>query len=184
MKRILVTLLLFWSSLSAAQCAANPSGGTACVGPLAIATPANPTTAFVFTPATSSFMCPSGNSSAWSLCGQNGALMVDYGAGYVSLKGDKGDPGLPGVDGTNGVNGTNGTNGTDGMAATIAIGSVTSGPTPSVTNSGTPTNATLNFVLQPGAPGVNPLPIGGSITVTESCNVVNGARTCILKRTK
>jgi hypothetical protein len=177
-----VSLILFWSALAIAQCTANPSGGTSCTGPLAVVTPSNPTTAFVFTPATSQFLCPTGATSiSWNLCGQNGILMVDFGGGYVSLKGKDG---LPGVNGINGINGTNGINGNNGQSATIAVGSVTSGPTPVVTNSGTPTNAVLNFVLQPGDSGVDPLPIGATITVTESCNMVNGKRTCILQRIK
>lgn len=46
-----------------------------------------------------------------------------------------------------------GEQGNDGPAATIAIGSVTSGPSPQVTNSGDSHNAIFNFVLQQGAPG-------------------------------
>lgn len=52
---------------------------------------------------------------------------------------------------------------TPGAAATIEIGTVTSGTTPSVTNSGNSTNATFNFVLPKGDPGKD----GVSITKTE-----------------
>ena len=68
----------------------------------------------------------------------------------ASLKGAKGDPG------TDGVNGT---------SATIAIGSVTSGDTPSVANVGTPQAAVLSFVLQRGEPGAAGAP-GTAATVS------------------
>ena len=48
---------------------------------------------------------------------------------------------------------TNGLNGEDGTAATIQIGSVTQGDTPSVANSGTPGAAVLDFVLPKGSTG-------------------------------
>ncbi|MBE5917536.1 MAG: collagen-like protein [Pseudobutyrivibrio ruminis] len=62
-------------------------------------------------------------------------------------KGDKGDPGNQGVQGVPGPRGANGT------AATIRIGSVTSGESPSVTNSGTSQDAILNFILAKGDKG-------------------------------
>lgn len=40
-----------------------------------------------------------------------------------------------------------------GTAATFAVGTVTSGPTPAITNSGTSTNAVLNFTLAKGDKG-------------------------------
>jgi len=43
--------------------------------------------------------------------------------------------------------------GSPGAAATVAVGTVTSGSTPSVTNAGTSTAAVLNFVLAKGDPG-------------------------------
>jgi hypothetical protein len=52
-----------------------------------------------------------------------------------------------------GLRGPQGDPGADGEAATIAIGTVTSGTPASVTNSGTPTAAVLDFVLPPGDPG-------------------------------
>lgn len=54
------------------------------------------------------------------------------------LKGEKGDQGLKGE---------------SGIAATVKIGSVTSGTTPSISNVGTSTNATFNFVLPKGDKG-------------------------------
>lgn len=58
-----------------------------------------------------------------------------------NIKGEKGDAG------------TDGTIGADGKSATIRIGTVTSGTTPSVTNSGTATDAVFDFVLKKGDKG-------------------------------
>lgn len=52
-----------------------------------------------------------------------------------------------------GAGGTAGPAGPAGQAATIQIGSVSSGDTPAVTNSGTETDAVLDFVLQQGPAG-------------------------------
>lgn len=49
--------------------------------------------------------------------------------------------------------GSVGPQGPAGQAATIQIGSVTSGAAPAVTNSGTETEAVLDFVLQQGPAG-------------------------------
>lgn len=49
--------------------------------------------------------------------------------------------------------GSAGPQGPAGQAATIQIGSVSSGDTPAVTNSGTETDAVLDFVLQQGPAG-------------------------------
>lgn len=49
--------------------------------------------------------------------------------------------------------GSTGPQGPAGQAATIQIGSVTSGDAPAVTNSGTETDAVLDFVLQQGPAG-------------------------------
>ena len=49
--------------------------------------------------------------------------------------------------------GSTGPQGPAGQAATIQIGSVTSGDAPAVTNSGTETEAVLDFVLQQGPAG-------------------------------
>ena len=49
--------------------------------------------------------------------------------------------------------GSVGPQGPAGQAATIQVGSVTSGAAPAVTNSGTETEAVLDFVLQQGPEG-------------------------------
>ena len=69
-----------------------------------------------------------------------------------------------------------GVKGDQGDAATITIGTVTSGATPSVINSGTSENAVFDFVLQPGSQG----PQGnagtiavGTVTSGQTASVTN-----------
>ena len=60
--------------------------------------------------------------------------------------------------GTTGANGADGATGADGTAATIQVGSTTTGApgtNASVTNTGTESNAVLNFVIPAGATGAN-----------------------------
>jgi hypothetical protein len=95
MKTILSTMILLVASLAGAQCIGNTLGGTNCVGPLRIIEPANPTTVWTFVPETVQFLCAKGaTATAWNFCGKNGELEVDYGSGYVSLKGKNGTNGL------------------------------------------------------------------------------------------
>lgn len=74
-------------------------------------------------------------------------------------KGDKGDTGAQGIQGVKGDKGDTGEQGLQGIAgtaATIRIGSVYTGKpgtNASVTNSGTSTNAILNFTIPRGNPG-------------------------------
>ena len=74
-------------------------------------------------------------------------------------KGDKGDTGAQGIQGVKGDKGDTGKQGLQGIAgtaATIRIGSVYTGKpgtNASVTNSGTATNAILNFTIPRGNPG-------------------------------
>ena len=103
--------------------------------------------------ATTATMCPTTD---------GGWLVSIAKSPLVSLKGDKGDPGAP------------------GNAATITIGTVTSGSTPSVTNVGTQQDAVLNFVLQPGQTGPQgpPGPSGAiqlPITLTITCPPTQGS---------
>lgn len=75
---------------------------------------------------------------------------------FTIPKGEKGEPGEPGATGqpgAQGIQGIQGAKGLDGKAATIRIGNVTSGSSPSVTNTGTATDAVLNFVLPKGEKG-------------------------------
>ena len=87
----------------------------------------------------------------------------------VNIKGDKGDKGdtgaqgIQGVKGDKGDKGDTGATGAPGTAATITIGSVTTGAAgsnASVSNSGTSTNAVLDFTIPRGNPGAD-----GGVTV-------------------
>ena len=80
-------------------------------------------------------------------------------------KGDKGDPG------------TNGTNGTNGAAATIAVGTTTTGnagTNASVTNSGTSSAATFNFTIPRGADGASGTINSGTATAYNGLLKGNG----------
>ena len=60
--------------------------------------------------------------------------------------------------GTTGATGANGATGADGTAATVQVGTTTTGApgtNASVTNAGTESNAVLNFVIPAGATGAN-----------------------------
>ena len=87
----------------------------------------------------------------------------------VNIKGDKGDKGdtgaqgIQGVKGDKGDKGDTGATGAPGGAATIRIGNVYTGApgtNASVSNSGTSTNAVLNFTIPRGNPGAD-----GGVTV-------------------
>lgn len=82
-------------------------------------------------------------------------LVVDGVATGPSLRGAAGQNGHDGQPGKDGINGINGK---DGQAATIKIGTVTSGDTASVTNAGTDTAAVLNITLPKGATGATGAP--------------------------
>ena len=71
-------------------------------------------------------------------------LIADSLIGAGALKGEKGDNGRDGKDGLNGK---------DGRDATISIGSVRSGTDAYVSNSGTPINAVLDFIIPKGEKG-------------------------------
>ena len=74
----------------------------------------------------------------------------------VNVKGAKGDKGEQGIQGPRGLQGEQGVQGPAGNAATITIGSVTTsapGTAASVTNSGTPLAAVLDFTIPQGAKG-------------------------------
>lgn len=78
-------------------------------------------------------------------------------------KGDKGDTGAQGIQGDKGDKGDTGATGAPGAAATIRIGNVYTGApgtNASVSNSGTSTNAVLNFTIPRGNPGAD-----GGVTV-------------------
>lgn len=68
-------------------------------------------------------------------------------------KGEDGAIGAKGDTGERGADGLPGAKGDDGKSATVTIGTVTTGETASVTNTGTDTEAVLNFVLPAGGGG-------------------------------
>ena len=79
-----------------------------------------------------------------------------FDAGYA--KGDKGDKGNTGATGATGKTGPAGADGKDGAAATIQIGTVTTGEPGTqaqVTNVGTTNAAEFNFVIPRGENGTN-----------------------------
>ena len=81
----------------------------------------------------------------------------------VNIKGVKGDKGDTGAQGSKGDKGDTGATGAPGAAATIRIGNVYTGApgtNASVSNSGTSTNAVLNFTIPRGNPGAD-----GGVTV-------------------
>ena len=79
----------------------------------------------------------------------------------VNIKGDKGDQGLQGIQGVQGVKGDTGAKGdrgATGAAATVRIGTVTTGAPGSeaiVTNVGTANDAVFNFMLPRGEKGAD-----------------------------
>lgn len=96
----------------------------------------------------------------------------DTGAqGLQGVKGDKGDKGDTGAQGLKGDKGDTGATGAPGAAATIRIGNVytgTPGTNASVSNSGTSTNAVLDFTIPRGNPGAD-----GGVTVDEVLNATS-----------
>lgn len=70
--------------------------------------------------------------------------------GEDGATGAKGDTGERGADGLPGAKGDKGDTGLPGKSATVTIGTVTTGETASVTNTGTESAAVLNFVLPAG----------------------------------
>ena len=96
----------------------------------------------------------------------------DTGAqGIQGVKGDKGDKGDTGAQGSKGDKGDTGATGAPGAAATIRIGNVYTGApgtNASVSNSGTSTNAVLNFTIPRGNPGAD-----GGVTVDEVLNATS-----------
>lgn len=104
------------------------------------------------------------------------------------------DTGKPsrGEDGTDGVNGSDGADGADGKAATVKVGTVTTGAAgtqASVTNSGTETDAVLDFVIPRGADGSGGasgdyLPTtGGTLTGNVAVNTGTAEPNVTLNRT-
>ena len=108
----------------------------------------------------------SGSGSPTSSIGVAGDFYVDttnkvfwgpkVGSTWPSSFSLAGTPGATGPAGAAGAAGAAGTNGTNGAAATVTVGATSvgvAGTNPVVTNSGTSTNAILNFTIPRGATG-------------------------------
>ena len=78
---------------------------------------------------------------------------MDVMDGEDGAKGDTGATGPQGVKGDKGDTGEKGAKGDNGTSATIRVGTVTSGVSPSVTNSGSSQEAVFDFVLPKGDKG-------------------------------
>ena len=105
---------------------------------------------------------------------EEGELIIDSeGEGWIwdvdlnqwifvgSIEGPQGEPG---------VDGTNGTDGADGAAATIAVGTTTTGDpgtSAAVTNSGTSSAAVFDFVIPKGEKGDTGAPGAGNIDTVQ-----------------
>lgn len=89
-------------------------------------------------------------------------MEYEFVCNLMGPQGNDGKDGKDGVDGAPGQTGPPGANGKDGPAATIRIGNVTTGEpgTPAaVNNTGTETNAVLDFTIPRGNPGIHPGPV-------------------------
>lgn len=110
---------------------------------------------------------PPGSDAAVSNSGTSSAAVLNFGIpagekGADGSPGPKGDPGIQGPQGVQGIQGPPGPkgdpgeDGDPGLAATIAVGTVSSAPygeEPKVSNAGTASAAVLDFVLPAGEPG-------------------------------
>lgn len=113
--------------------------------------------------------------------GTSSAAVFDF----VLPKGNKGDKGEKGDTGATGATGAPGATGPAGQAATIRVGTVVSGTSASVTNSGTSSAAVFDFVLPkgergrdgadgaPGTPGTSASIRVGNVTKGETASVTN-----------
>lgn len=104
----------------------------------------------------------SGETASASITGTSPAQVLNL----VLPKGDKGDKGDAG---------TNGTDGIDGAAATITVGTVTTGApgtSVQVTNSGTTNAAVFDFVIPKGDPGDGSGNVTGPASSTDNAFVV------------
>lgn len=73
--------------------------------------------------------------------------------GYQGPKGDTGEQGIQGEKGDTGERGVDGEAGPAGRTATVQVGTVSSGTSPSIENVGTNNDAIFNFVLPKGDKG-------------------------------
>lgn len=101
---------------------------------------------------------------------QNAILNFGIPQGAQGPQGATGATGATGPQGPIGLTGPQGTPGADGEAATITIGTVTPldpGTLPTVTNSGTTTDAILNFGIPTVAQGAAVADLADTATLTD-----------------
>lgn len=106
---------------------------------------------------------------------------------FVIPRGADGESGPQGPIGPQGIQGPAGADGADGVAATVIVGTTTTGAPgtqASVTNVGTSTNAILNFVIpegEPGTitPGVAVAPLEATATLDDVITTVNALITSL-----
>lgn len=109
------------------------------------------------------------NGSSYIMYSDAGAGTLPTNTTYWGIVASKGDAG------TNGTNGTNGTDGSDGAAATVTVGTTTTGDAgtdASVTNSGSESAAVFDFTIPKGATGATG-PAGAD--GTDGTNGTDGA---------
>lgn len=114
-----------------------------------------------------------GTNIVWRYVGDPAWIIL---VSLASLKGNKGDTGNPGTPGTPGAPGANGKDGDPGKSATVTVGTVSTGQPGSpvsVTNTGTASDAILNFTIPRGAVGET----GDSATVAVGTTTTGTAGT-------
>lgn len=178
----LLALVLLLGSFAGAQCPAKvPGPGTDCRGPVsAIEIPLTVQSSITLVDIKKPLPTPTMDQYIFSFA--TGVVQVSENGGpYHTLtgpKGDKGDVGATGAAGAQGPAGATGTAGATGAAGSQGIQGAqgVQGPTGPQGSPGA-SGAVGARGLQ-GVPGVI---VGNIITATESCNLLNGIRTCTLK---
>jgi hypothetical protein len=138
--------------------AIGTAGATGAQGPIGLTGPQG----VVGTPGAQGPIGLTGPPGATGAIGPQGAAGTPGAQGPIGLTGPPGATGATGAQGNAGTNGTNGANGaqgnagTNGAAATIAVGTTTTGAAgsnASVSNSGSSSAAVFNFTIPKGATG-------------------------------
>lgn len=163
MKLPLIPILLL-ASFAGAQCPANVgTPGTTCQGPLSVTAPSGNTVQANIVLVDVGMAPATPAVKQYILSIQNGTLVEsDNGGAYHSLVGPKGDTGLAGL---------------NGMAATVSVGTVTTGAPGSqvkVTNSGSTSSAVFNFSIPQGAQGSTGVVVGQTISGMLNCQGQKG----------
>jgi hypothetical protein len=111
---------------------------------------------------------PATSPTQWQSFGSSSGIGSPGPTGPAGATGPAGSNGAAGAAGSTGPTGATGTTGAAGAAATVTVGTVTTGAagtSVAVTNSGTSSAAVLNFTIPQGAPGTGGT--GGGIEPTQ-----------------